>query len=291
MNKRISVLAIASLLLMVGLIQPVLVAAYTSPDRIVEYLPIETAEQWTIKNCEMNIDVKGFSLVKANGDAFFQIQYSFYYRNLGEAEWTVETDDFNFYVSKFTEYRNYVIEFTEGKRTAPYPTDSINGMKGDYGTFNYYYWYNFKFIRTPGSPQQVVKYDHADNYYTYYKEQWNADWNMYKYHSSGWGKQVFHLSQYTMSISIGQASLFYMAAALSAGIAGLFALVFPVALIIAAIAGLLAGIGIAISWFLTAIVLSEQNDGWQYTHFNHVNRDVLISFGAWRDLGIWIGKF
>jgi len=293
MNKRIFIplIVIASTLLMIGFIQPVLVSAYTSPNRIVEQIPINTAEAWTMENSEMTIDIEGVALVKANGDAFFQIRYSYRSRSLGDAEWIEESDDFGFYVSKFAEYRQYVLEFAEGRRSEPYPIASENAVKGNYGTFSYYYWYNFKFVRVPGSPQQWVKYDHADNYYTYYKEQWNVDWNMYKYHSSGWGKQVYHLSQYTMGVSIGQASLFYMAAALAAGIAGLFAIYFPIALIIAAIAAFLVGIGVVISWFLTSIVLSEQNDGWQYTHFNHVNRDVLISFGAWRDLGIWIGKF
>jgi hypothetical protein len=88
-----------------------------------------------------------------------------------------------------------------------------------------------------------------------------------------------------MEQSVATANLALAVASMAAGI-GLLAFV-----IVGLILTVLAGMALGVWAFLFYIYQSEQKDGWGYTHDNLYNHNRLISFGAWRDWGWYVGQW
>ena len=303
------VLAISTVLLCFA-VQPVLIAVYTAPCRVVEAIPIDVeagaglpskdaVERLGIPDVEWNIHVRGVALVTAAGDAIVQASYTFREREAGSTEWRMGNGRVQTVFPRFVEYRAAVEAYKRGEIEEPLPEllhkpAEKGGCKlDDWGEFTTYDWYGFTFVAAPGSTKQWVKYDHPDNYYTYHPEEWNVEWEMCKYHAStGWKKAIHHYSQAQMgyAISTGDAGVIaYGTAALITEVIALVAV--PPLQILALILSAIAALNGVMAWFLENIVQAEQEDGWAYVHADYVHRNLLISYGEWRDWGWYVGPF
>jgi len=303
MNGRRVLFAFAvSLVLFCFAVQPALTALYTAPGRVVEVIPIDVeegsgllskdaVEGLGLPNVEWNIRVKGVGLVTAAGDAIIQASYIFKEREAGSTEWRTETGGVQVVLPRFVEYREAVEAFKRGEIDQPLPEllhpdrNQDTRKLDDWGEFPTFDWYGFTFVACPGSTKQWVKYNHPDNYYTYYPEQWNLDWTLYK-EKDNWGKQVIHHSQAFMGQVIFTCSTWLFAL----GVAEVCSAADPTHVTTAVIAVLLI-CGLTFEWWLLNIVLSEQNDGWAYWHYNLVNHNLLISWGAWYEWAWYVRQW
>jgi len=183
------------------------------------------------------------------------------------------------------------------------PEDIIEPVKqaipsSDWGTFTYYWWNGFKMIKSPGSTQRSVDYEHPDNYYywRYHPEQWNLDWY---YRPSGSRYSLHHHAQSEVRAAESEASLWRILVFTITGIFALWAGSIPAAAVIAALAAQALGVimlflgiySLLMMWWIDAVLQAEQDDGFSYSYF-WPDYWVSCSYGGWKDLWIrsyWIG--
>lgn len=153
-----------------------------------------------------------------------------------------------------------------------------------------YWWDGIKFVRAPGSSTTWVKYDHPDNYNTYYPNEINRE-----YYLKGYSKTHNHVPRYLLEEAKAKTSFVGIAALLAGVIAALLAVPELVSKIVAAILGLIAAIlslvGFVLYWFINDVIQTELGDGWIWT-WGYGKWEFWgwvvaawwwMSFGAWRD--------
>lgn len=195
----------------------------------------------------------------------------------------ITLDDDDNEISRQIEYRTMeTFDIPETTVSPEKPKQSFTPAS-DWGTFTTYYWNSFRFVSVPGSSQQVVKYDHPDNYYTYHPEQWNQDWSQ----KSG-RYAIIHASQYVVTQTQTSASLWAGILMISRalisiyGILGLtaYALAYKiigVTLVFLAVYAALIALWVELVW------KTEQGDAWSYSYLG-TNGWIQMSHGLWRDL-------
>lgn len=149
-------------------------------------------------------------------------------------------------------------------------TDNDVVLAGDYGTFTEYLWNGWWHILYPGSSKQAIDYDHADNYYLYYPEQWNLDWTQ-QHGSVG----TTHYGKYQIDQVLLTGNIVPLLGPLGAILA------YAVAAILGVVLAILALFLIGIYLFTLLIVQAEKGDGWAYAKAQ--GSAAYISFGLWRD--------
>jgi len=182
-------------------------------------------------------------------------------------------------------------------KSEPYPFDKLYNT-ASYTTqtsFSKYRWDGISFVRAPGSSTQWVKYDHPDNFETYYPNQINNGYTL-----NGYSKQHNHIAQYVLEEAKRNANFVGIAGLLAAVIAALLGIPELVSKIVAGILGLIAAIialvGYVIYWFINDIIQAERGDGWVWTwgYGKWVFWGIVLaawwwmSFGSWRDWGFFI---
>jgi len=179
-------------------------------------------------------------------------------------------------LTQFAKLKAMISELTEDK-SGDAGNQHVLAYK-DWGTFTRYYWRSKRFVKYPGSGTQFVKYDHPDNYYTYHREQWNLDWDMY---SSSWKTRMYHYGVYQI----------YQAKTLGVlgGLLGPMAAIMGILEIVLAqwLLAILALFLLSVAAFTILIVETEQGDGWGYLcgpgDWPYTDW-WWVSFGLWRDL-------
>jgi hypothetical protein len=282
MDKRIPLVVVVGLLLAFFLIEPAATATVSSPSRTTEVIPIDVNESWKTSEKEISIAVQGAARVTAAGDAYFSLSITTSECDIGSSEAITTRSSATVTISEFVKYRDAVAAFNRGEIDSPLPQAAEQqSTKTYYGPK--YYWYGIRFV-APGDPYQYIDFDHPDNYDTYYPRQWNAPWLITSV-DSGWKKWVHHVDSGTMQLSVSQANLFLAISSMA------FAIGLAIYWVLGLILGIIAGIGLGVAAFLYWIMQSEQLDGWGYTHDNLANHNRLISFGAWRDWGWYVGQW
>lgn len=165
--------------------------------------------------------------------------------------------------------------------------------------FSKYWWHSRLFVRAPGTAYDWVKYDHPDNYETYYPLQWNRIYDLSSYDGSGIVHHHFSQSDINQMLTYGAVTgvlgvlVAIVAAALGFGPPG-----WVVAAIVALIAAVVSGFGFLWTVFTDYVIKAEKNDGWAWVNpgtYSHWGWWIFwwsavsfgVSFGAWRD--IWFG--
>ena len=257
----------------------------SSPSRIVEVIPIDVSESYQLADKQLTITTQGIAQVTAAGDAYFSLSITTSELYNGSTKTITTRSSATVTVPAFVKYRDAVAAFNRGEIDLPLPQASKQQLEKLVYTGPKYYWYGIKFV-APGDPVYYIDFDHPDNFDTYYPGQWNTNWLKNNYPGqSGWLKWAHHTASGTMQ----QAILFWDLYLAIMPFAAAFG--FEIYWLVGVILAILWGIGLGVWAFLTAIMQSEQLDGWSYTHDNLINHDRLISFGAWRDWGWGVGKW
>ncbi|MDF1540623.1 MAG: hypothetical protein P1Q69_17125 [Candidatus Thorarchaeota archaeon] len=247
-----------------------------------EVIPIEVHKEFQEQNGYSIGDVNATAVLD-NGNLTFSmtIRTCRYDAQMGLI--SNETTDCKAIIPDYSGFRAMIMETANQKSTSD-ETESFALAYSDWGTFTRYYWRDKLFVSAPGNDYTLVFYDHPDNYYTYHREQWNLDWNMY---SASYKTTMQHYSQAQMNQAMTTGSLFNLVSfiALLAGIAEA-----TVALWLSAI---LAGLLLSVYLFTTLIVLAEQGDGWAYLYGPGdwpLTNWWWVSFGRLRD-SWWLAIF
>ncbi|MGB9778781.1 MAG: hypothetical protein ACPLW8_05195 [Candidatus Bathyarchaeales archaeon] len=157
-----------------------------------------------------------------------------------------------------------------------------------------YRWDEILFVKAPGNSTHWVKYDHPDNYDTYYRGEVNRD-----YYLSGNSKYHHHIAKWRVEKAISDLDFWTLIGTTANTIGGAIAfllaipLVGKIVLIILALIASVWGVG---RWFIQNVIQTELGDGWAWT-WGHGKWELFgrvlafwwwMSFGLARDLGFFI---
>lgn len=182
-------------------------------------------------------------------------------------------------------------------KSEPYSFDKLYSTTSytTQSSFSKFRWDGILFVRAPGSSTQWIKYDHPDNFETYYPNQINKGYTL-----NGYSKQHNHIAQYALEEAKANTSFARIAGMLAAIIAALLALPELISKIVAGIIGLIGAIlvlvGFVLYWFINDIIQTERGDGWIWTWgytqywflWWRIGISWWMSFGAWRDWGFFV---
>lgn len=139
-----------------------------------------------------------------------------------------------------------------------------------------YWWDGILFVQAPGPPERWIKYDHPDNYDTYYPGIINEGYVL-----EGNSRLHLHIPQHVLETAKEGGTLTSVISACVAVVAAALAIPEPIiskvtAGVIALIAAILTAVGIVIYWFISDVIQTELGDGWSW----------LWDFGSW-----WLFKW
>jgi hypothetical protein len=237
-----------------------------SKDSLAENLipskPVEVNihETYTVAEEVTTLDIVGSGRMVGD-DMHASLSISIRTFNLRTSAVSLEISEREIVIPNYAEKRAQIIELDTNGDFAP---------AGDYGTFTKYKWYGWWHIMYPGSSVQAIDYDHADNYYTYYPEQWNQDWTQ-----THGDVSTIHYGKYQIDSVLVTGNIVPLLGPIATILA------YTVAAILGVIIAILALLFLSIYLFTLWVVEAEQGDGWSYTLKQGSAK--YISFGYWRD--------
>jgi hypothetical protein len=230
-------------------------------------VPIDIHDSYDDGNCTTKIHVTGVGIMNEE-DMHLNVVIDTKKYDHKSVLVSHDVGNYSTIISQYAQLRAFILEDEKNQHS----------LADDWGEFDTYDWRNYLFVSAPGNDKTWVKYDHLDNYYTYYPELWNLNW--YKYDSSS-KTRMQHWSKGDVQYAIEYAYL--------GTLLGAWATIIGIALgaLVGLILTILAALMITVMWFLLTLIESENLDGfgylcgpgdWPY------NGWWWVSFGWWRDV-------
>jgi hypothetical protein len=273
--KRVKALLIAMLFMTIVLMSNIFVPTYAM-SAINTETKIETLKTFNIEGNV--IEAKRFDIIKG-GQHFVQLEVK---TTVAGKVITIKSDQYP--INKLWPNRNY----RYATQTSTLSTCATQALPT-------YRWDGVLFVKSPGSYTTRVKYDHPDNYNTYYSGQINRDYAL-----KGISRDHIHVSEWRLEDAKFKTTFASIAGLLGPIIAGLLLIPELVSKVIAGIIALVGAIcsllGYALRWFVEWIIQTELNDGWVWT-WGYGKIAIWgwtiaawwsMSFGAWRDWGFFL---